>query len=450
MKYLSSLLTSILLVFGISFSSQGQTAPPNVLLILADDQGSIDLNCYGAHDLHTPNLDQLAQTGVRFTQFYAAAPVCSPSRAAVITGCYPQEADVPGNVSSQPGNPGMPNESVTIAEMMKSAGYATGHIGKWHLGFSEDTMPNAQGFDYSFGHMGGCIDNYSHFFYWNGPNRHDLYRNGKETWADGHYFGDLMVEEVCRFMDIHQKDPFFLYWAINMPHYPLQGKEEFRKLYEGMDEPRKSYAAFVSTMDDMIGRALKHLDDLGLSRNTLVIYMSDHGHSTEIRTFGGGGNAGPYRGAKFSLFEGGIRVPAMIRLPGRFPAGEVRGQLATAVDWLPTIADVTGATLPEGRNGASLLPIIKSDQAPDVHRVFHWQTGNRNNPQWAVRSGPWKLIGNPQDTSNKAPITEADKLFLSNLETDVTEMTNMAADHPEIVKRLKAEHDEWIASVKYP
>ena len=151
---------------------------PNVILIYTDDQGSVDANCYGSKDLITPNIDALAKNGVKFTQFYAAAPVCSPSRASMITGRYPQRAQLAGNTSSQKGGKGMPTEQVTIAETFKAAGYTTGHIGKWHLGYTPDTMPNGQGFDYSFGHMGGCIDNYSHFFYWQGPNRHDLWRNG--------------------------------------------------------------------------------------------------------------------------------------------------------------------------------------------------------------------------------------------------------------------------------
>jgi len=166
---------------------------PNVILIYTDDQGSIDVGCYGARDLSTPHMDALAARGTRWTQFYSAAPVCSPSRAAVLTGRYPQRAGLAGNAGSQPGSHGMPPEQVTMAEMFKAAGYATGHIGKWHLGYRTETMPNAQGFDDSFGHMGGCIDNYSHFFYWNGPNRHDLWRNGKEIWEDGKFFPELMV-----------------------------------------------------------------------------------------------------------------------------------------------------------------------------------------------------------------------------------------------------------------
>ncbi|MFP6586592.1 MAG: sulfatase-like hydrolase/transferase, partial [Pirellulaceae bacterium] len=227
--------------------------PPNVILIYTDDQGTVDVNCYGAKDLITHALDKLASQGVRFSQFYAAAPVCSPSRAAVLTGRFPQRAGVPGNVSSQPGGSGMPSSQITMAEMFRSAGYRTAHIGKWHLGFNKDTMPNNQGFDYSFGHMGGCIDNYSHFFYWNGPNRHDLYRNGQEVWRDGQYFPELMVEQASQFMKQKSEKPFFMYFAMNIPHYPLQGTEKWRAAYKHLKEPRRRYATMISTMDEMIG-----------------------------------------------------------------------------------------------------------------------------------------------------------------------------------------------------
>jgi arylsulfatase A len=201
-----------------SSGTQNQERTPNVIIIYTDDQGSIDVNAYGAKDLYTPNMDYLAETGVMFTQFYAAAPVCSPSRAALLTGKTPLAAGLPGKASSQPGWGGMPSEQHTIAEILKDNGFVTGHVGKWHLGYTPETMPNGQGFDYSFGHMGGCIDNYSHFFYWAGPNRHDLWENNKEIWMDGEYFQDLMAEKVDSFLEEHRDTTFFLYYAINLPH----------------------------------------------------------------------------------------------------------------------------------------------------------------------------------------------------------------------------------------
>ena len=197
---------------------------PNVIVIYSDDQGSLDLNCYGSTDLDTPNLDRLAEEGIRFTQMYSPSAICSASRAGLLTGRFPARAGVPGNVSSTQGVPGMPSNEITLAELLKTQGYTTGHVGKWHLGFTPDTMPNGQGFDSSFGHMGGCIDNYSHFFYWVGPNRHDLWRNGTEIHRDGEFFLDMMVQEGQKFIKANQDKPFFLYWAINAPHYPMQAQ----------------------------------------------------------------------------------------------------------------------------------------------------------------------------------------------------------------------------------
>ncbi len=419
---------------------------PNVIVIFTDDQGSIDVGAYGVKDLQTPALDALAAKGVRFTQFYAAAPVCSPSRAGLMTGRYPLRAGLAGNASSQKGGEGMPTEQVTMAEMFKATGYATAHIGKWHLGYQPETMPNGQGFDHSFGHMGGCIDNYSHFFYWQGPNRHDLYLNGQEVQMPGHFFPDLMVAEAGKFMKEQKDKPFFIYFAMNMPHYPYQGDPKWLEVYKDLPSPRNLYCAFVSTLDERIGRLLEMVKSLGLEEDTIVVFQSDHGHSTEERAFFGGGNSGPYRGAKFSMVEGGLRVPAMIAWPGKLPKGEVRGQLAHSCDWLPTLAELSGVKLVNPDiDGKSLVPVIKSASAPTPHQVVHWQTGKGKNAQWAVRQGPWKLMGNVRDTAGEA-LSEADKkLFLANLERDVSEKSNLAADNPEVVVRLQKLRDEWAA-----
>ena len=426
------------------FGKRQTARKPNVLLIFTDDQGSIDVNCYGAKDLFTANLDRLAAEGTRFTQFYVGAPVCSPSRAALMTGRYPRCAGLLSNAPSDKGRPGMPTEQVTIAEMMKSAGYATGHVGKWHLGYTPETMPNGQGYDYSFGHMGGCIDNYSHFFYWQGPNRHDLWRNGTEVWHDGEFFGDLMVDECKRFIDGHKDESFFLYWAINMPHYPLQGKEKWRKKYEHLDAPRKMYAAFVSTMDEMIGEVVRHLDESGLRENTLIIWLSDHGHSVEQRTFGGGGNSGDYRGHKFTLWEGGIRIPCIVSWPGRIPKNAVRNQVAASIDWMPTIAEYCGVKPPNVNiDGKSIVQMIESEQAPSPHDILHWETGKH----WAIRQGDWKLVHNGPATEYKGRKIPQVENFLSNMAEDVTETKNLAQEHPEIVKRLTSLHNKWLKEV---
>lgn len=421
---------------------------PNVLLIYSDDQGSIDVNCYGSKDLATPNLDKLAATGVRFTQMYSPSAICSASRAGLLTGRFPPRAGVPGNVSSHKGRAGMPTDEVTIAETLKSAGYATGHIGKWHLGYTPETMPNGQGFDSSYGHMGGCIDNYSHFFYWVPPNLHDLWRDGVEIWEDGEYFGDLMVRECKTFIDKNQEDPFFLYWAINWPHYPLQGTTKWREHYKDHPHPRDKYGAFVSSMDELVGKVVDHLDELGLRNETIIVFQSDHGHSIETRTFGGGGNSGPYRGAKGSLFEGGIRVPSIVSWPGKIPQGETRSQMVTGCDWHPTFAEYCGAKLPKARklDGKSLVKIIADPRTPSPHKTFYWQLGQ----QTAVREGDWKLLMSPRDHNRPDGREPSGKLFLANVAKDPGESKNLAKSHPEVVTRLTKLKKTFADEVKRP
>ena len=425
---------------------------PNVIIIFTDDQGTLDLNCYGSEDLQTPNLDALAARGVRFTQFYGGSCVCSPSRAALLTGRVPHRAGVPGNAESHPSQfgtgKGLEAEEVTIAEMLKPAGYRTGHFGKWHLGFKPG--PNGQGFDESFGFIGGCIDKWSHFSYggasWGSPPKwHDWYHNGKEAWVSGRHSGDLIVDGAVQFMENQANRPFFLYVAFGIPHYPMQPYDKWREYYKDLPEPRRAYAAFVSTVDEQVGRLLAKLEELGLQENTLICFQSDHGHSTEARANYGGGNAGPYRGAKFSLFEGGLRVPAIISLPGTLPQGEVRDQLATGCDWLPTIADICAIELPERViDGKSLVPVIRSADAPTPHGVWHWQMGT----QWAVRQGDWKLIVNARDSTDGRNVETLKEPFLSNLAKDPTEQTNFAADNPDVVERLTKLHEAWFADVQ--
>lgn len=418
-----------------------QAEKPNVIIIFTDDHGTLDLNSYGASDLVTPHMDALGERGVSFSQFYAASPVCSPSRAGLLTGRDPNRAGMPGNAPSIEGRPGMSPDEVTVANMLQDVGYKTAHIGKWHLGYTTETMPNNQGFDYSFGHMGGVIDNYSHFYYWRGPNTHDLWRNGERIYRDGEYFPDLMVEEARQFISTNREDPFFLYFAMNLPHYPYQGEEKWLHHYEDLEYPRNLYAATVSTIDERIGQLMATIKDFGLEKETIVIFQSDHGHSTEERAHYGGGYAGDYRGAKFSLFEGGIRVPAIISMPGTIPEGEWRDQMAHGTDWFPTIAKFTGANLPKKKiDGKDLYNVIMSPEARSPHEKLFWKRGS----QWAVRDGDWKLIGNPRDTSERWDVSEEDGLFLANLRLDASEMENFSAVHPDIVEKLKEKYERWL------
>lgn len=295
-----------------------------------------------------------------------------------------------------------------------------------------------------------CRPRYSHFFFWSGPNRHDLWDNGQELHKPGEYFPDLMVERCKRFIDDQQDQPWLLYWAFNAPHYPYQGTPKWLEAYGDLETPRREYCAFVSTMDEHIGEVLDHLETRGLAENTIVIYQPDHGHSTETRAFGGGGNSGPYRGAKQSLFEGGIRVPCVVRYPGQWPAGETRDQFTTACDWLPTLAELCDVPLPQARlDGVSLAGVLAED-APASRERFYWQFGRGDRAQWVVRDGRWKLIGNsvdttlPQDERINGGRLDA-KWFLADLEADPGEQVNLADRHPEVRDRLRKLRDDWLA-----
>ena len=433
----------LLLALPVMFSLAARK--PNVIVIMTDDQGSADMPSYGSPELKLPAMETLAEHGVRFTRFYSGAPVCSPSRATLLTGRYPMRAGLSGNASSSQGGHGMPGEQITMAEMFKAAGYATAHIGKWHLGYTEGEMPNRQGFDYSFGHMGGCIDNYSHFFYWQGPNRHDLYRNGEEIYCNGRFFGDLMVEEAGRFMEQNRNKPFFIYFAINMPHYPYQGDPQWLEHYRDLPYPRNLYAAFLSTCDERLGQLVAKVDELGLTQDTIIVFQSDNGHSTEERAHKGGGSAGIYRGEKFSFFEGGIRLPAMISWPGHLPQGQVRSEMIHSADWMPSLAKLCGVELlNKDIDGMDITSVINSAEAKSPHKQLNWLLGG-NKGKWAVMDREWKMIGNHSVNKGTA---EHKPEFLFNLTSDPAEQVNLLQTQPDQAKRLLKMHTERYESAK--
>lgn len=440
------LLIVAIIFFPISnlLAQSGLNTKPNVIVIYTDDQGAVDLGSYGSDDIYSPNIDRLAIEGTRFTQAYVAAPVCAPSRAALLTGKYPQNAGITSNTSHTPGSHGMPNNQYTLAEMFRDNGYKTGHIGKWHLGMSQETGPNAQGFDYSFGHLRGCIDNYSHYFFWAGPNIHDLYENGKEVFYDGQYFPDLASDRALKYVDDNKSDPFFMYYAINMPHYPYQPTNKWRDYYKDMEKPRGDYAAFISTIDERIGFLIDKLESLGIRENTIIVYQSDNGYSTEVRAFNGGGDSGPYRGAKSSLFEGGIRLPTIISWKNNLPDNIVNDQFLMNLDWMPTLASLCGLkNTPKDLDGMDLSEMILKPSYTSPRTSGFWKYGN----QWVVRKDHWKLIGYGKDTSHKGTLDlEKDALFLSDLSKDVSEMNNLVNQHPEKVQELIEEYLSWEVS----
>jgi arylsulfatase A-like enzyme len=423
--------------------------------------GTLDENFYGSQDLVTPNIDKLAATGVRFTQAYAHT-VCCPSRAALLTGRHPQRGGVndwmQGSMNGPKGR-NMALEEVTLAEVLRGAGYRTALFGKWHLGAHPDHGPEQQGFDEFFGIRGGFIDNFNHHFL-HGSGFHDLYEGTTAIRAEGKYFPQMIADRALDFIDRNRQRPFLLYLALNLPHYPEQSLPECEKRYKDMKDPaRRSYAAAVTTADHYIGLVLDRLEKHGLRENTLVVFMSDNGHSEEdfMRIKGdshasglpkghfygasGAGNTGKWTGHKATFLEGGIRVPAIVSFPAKLPKGEVRGQIITAMDWFPTILELCGierAGKSSSLDGHSLLPVIASDEALSGYGgVLHFAWRD----QWMVRDGDWKLIGKMEPGSTEPGLT------LHNLSDPEPEVKNHAAEHPERVARLREMHEKWISEV---
>jgi len=435
---------------------------PNIVLIYADDQGTLDAGCYGAEDIQTPVLDNLATQGVKFTQAYAHT-VCCPSRAALLTGRAPQRSGVNQWTSCSPDDHEgrvMDLKEITIAEHLKANGYKTGLIGKWHLGATMDHGPLDQGFDDFFGFRGGFIDYYSHRFLhakWQKPQFHDLYRGKEEIFEEGTYFPDMQVAEANKFIEKNKGEPFFLYLPFNLPHYPEQPDPKYAETYKDLEWPRSSYAPMITTFDDKMGQVIAKLDELGLRENTIIIYMSDNGHSTEdyynwdvsYGGNGGGGYTGKWRGAKGSFFEGGLRVPAIISYPKLFPMGESRDQAIVNLDILPTICDILDIPIPKNKlDGKSIVDVIKSSDAMAPHDVLHWMWQD----MWAVRKDNWKLIYNGHDTTGKYsthPEKEFDMpdYYLANLEDEHPEEINHVTEQSEIVKELLALHQTWAKDV---
>lgn len=433
---------------------------PNIVILFTDDQGTLDAGCYGSTDLHTPHIDRLAKVGVRFTAAYAHT-VCCPSRAALMTGRHPQRSGVNSwcqrNMTAE--GTFMALEEVTLAEALRDSGYKTALYGKWHLGAHRDVGPKCQGFDQFFGIRDGFIDNHTHFFL-HGDGFHDLYEGTTKVFHSDAFFPDLMVDRSLSFLDDQAKngnvEPFFLFTAFNIPHYPEQAFEKHLKLYEGVKEPRRSYGAFVTTTDDYIGKILKKLDQTGLREDTIVLFVSDNGHSAEDYKIkidghnsgypkghnyganGGGGNTGKWIGHKGTFLEGGVRTPAIISWPGKLPSGAVRDQIVTIMDWYPTLLEICAIPKPKVKfDGHSIVPIFKSTEAKSKHDVLHFQWQQK----WSVRGGDWKLIQH----NNRVG---ADGRFeLVNLADEQPERKDYSKEKPAIVERLRKLHADFEADI---
>jgi len=443
-------MTIILLLVVLIMTNTSYGRSPNVIIFFTDDMGYGDVGCFGTTDIKTPNIDDLARSGVRLTDFYSAAPICAPARAALLTGRYPTRAGMSTkkNIPSRMDVAGMSTKEITIAELAKTRNYATAVFGKWHLGSTADTQPNGQGFDLFFGHHASCIDSYSHMYYASEPYYHDLYRNRQEVWEDGQHMTDLITRESIRFIQGNRDRPFLIYASYNTPHYPMVSPGRFIKMYTHLPVLRRYHAALVAGIDDSIGKIMKELYRLNLANNTLVFFASDNGAANRSDRGEGGGSNAPFREYKRSLFDGGIRVPGIVSWPGTIPANQTRNQLAIAMDIFATIVEVIGADLPKERviDGVSWMPFLKNPAARGHETLFfEWDE------QHAVRQGKWKVVRNglididAKGRSNRA--LGDNYIFLSDMISDPGEKTNVYKQYTTIADKLLKMHDEWRALI---
>ncbi len=431
---------------------------PNVIVFLTDDQGYGDLSCMGAPDFRTPHIDRLAREGVRFTDFYAGSSVCSPSRASLLTGRFPGNAGVRAILEGHRKATGLPGHVPTLATLLRdTCGYNTYMTGKWHLGLAEESRPHNHGFSKWFGFMAGCIDYYSHIFYWAmnkpGPTLnppHDLWEDGREIWDNGNYFTQAVTDKAVSYIReaAAENKPFFLYVPYNAPHYPMHAPKPYMDRFPDLPVDRRIMAAMLSAVDDGVGAIMAELERQGLAGNTLTFFTSDNGPSRESRNWMDGsqdpyygGSAGALKGHKFSLYEGGIRVPGIMHWPGTIPAAQVLSEPCGAFDILPTVLKAAGADATAYEvDGTDLLSYVTGGAAPD-ERELYWELRG----QTAMRQGDWKLVLNGSLVEG-APAEDA--VHLSNLRTDPGEQINLAKEHPQRLAQMEQKARNWAQGIE--
>ena len=425
---------------------------PNVVMALTDDQGYGDLGCMGSADLKTPRLDALAGKGVLFSSMYAASPVCSPSRAGLLTGRYPGNAGVRAILAGHRKASGLTPKAPTLAAALKKEGYVTGLCGKWHLGLKQECRPNANGFDEFSGFLAGCLDYYSHIFYYGmsdgGFNpTHDLWENDDEVWANGEYLTERITRKSVDFIRRHREEPFFLFVAYNAPHYPMHAPQKYLDRFPDLPWDRRIMAAMLSAVDDGVGEIADALEELGLTDDTIFYFQSDNGPSRESRNWLDGtedpyygGTAGGFAGHKFSLFEGGIRVPALLSW-GKHIAPRTVNDPCIAVDIFPTVLEACGGDPAAYElDGQSLLNLLlKGEEA--AHDSLFWEMEE----QTAVRRGRYKLVLNGRLEENEPPRAP---VFLADLEADPGETNNLADELPELCRELTDEAVAWRGEIE--
>lgn len=426
-----AVLTMFTLAIASFFAGAAFAARPNIIFIMADDLGYGDLGCYGQQQIATPHIDALAEDGLRFTQAYAGGCVCTPSRSCLMTGMHGGHTVARDNIPHY--HTYLEEDDVTVAEVLKQAGYRCGGAGKWSLG-DAGTVGRAtnQGFDTWFGYLN---QDHAHYYY---PEYLDddegrLELSGN-TQTRKHYSHDLITERTLKFIRESKDEPFFFYAAYTVPHFS-SSKEDKTRLPVPTDEPyshkdwsqqAKNYAAMIARLDGDVGRIVALVDSLGIADNTLIIFTSDHGPWGGMPK--GFDSAGPLRGDKRDVYEGGIRVPFIARWPGKVPAGATSDEVIAFWDMMPTFAELAGVPAPDGIDGTSVAAALRGGKVPQPHEYLYWDYGhNRDRYDQAVRLGNWKGIRHGAG----GPIQ------LYDLTQDISESNDVAAAHAEVVKKIE-------------
>lgn len=406
---------------------------PNIVVIVADDLGYGELGCYGHKEIPTPNIDSIATNGVKFTNGYVSCPVCSPTRAGLITGRYQQRfghEQNPGPPSNYDPRFGLPRSETTLATRLKSTGYTTGCVGKWHLGYDEGLRPLDRGFNEFFGHLAG---GHPYLPTKRVPPQGPIMRNNKPV-DEKEYLTDAFGREAVAFIDKHHAEPFFLYLAFNAVHTPMQVTDKYLKRFPSIqDEKRRKFAGMLSAMDDAVGKTLEALRRNKLEENTLVFFIGDNGGPTGATTC----KNDPLRAGKGQVYEGGIRIPYLMQYKGHAPAGKTYDKPVIALDIAPTSVALAGGKATDAKfDGVDIMPYVTGKSGGVPHETLYW----RYSPQWAIRKGDWKLLKMPG----------AKEVQLYNLSTDIAEKTDLASAKPDKVKELQADYDKWNAQLARP
>lgn len=428
-----SILACLLVAASIPGATAAEKRPPNIIVFLSDDVGYAEYGFQGNKEIPTPNIDSIARSGVRFTQGYVSGPYCSPTRAGLMTGRYQTRFGHEFNGGGGAGNTtfGLPVTETTVANRLKTLGYDTCAIGKWHLGGAPHFLPMSRGFDEFYGTVANTP-------FYNPPNFVDSRKSAAigPVQDASFYTTDAYADRAVNFIGTRKDRPFFLYLPFNAQHAPLQAPQRYVDRFPNItDAKRRTFAAMMSAMDDAVGRVLTKVREMGQERNTLVVFFSDNGGPTVQTT----SNNAPLRGFKATTLEGGVRIPFCMQWKGRIPAGKTYENPVIQLDLLPTFVTAAGGKVdPSWKlDGVDLLPYVTGKKRGRPHETLFWRFGQ----QWAIRKGDWKLVAARPDNNQQ-------KLF--NLKQDIGEAKDLLAEQPKKVAELKAEWDTWNAQQQEP